>query len=1107
MRSTTQGLISRKRHVAALLGVLAAITGSGQAFGDWPMARHDAKRTGAAQGTGNITTPAPYWRRYLGGTVRDMLAHDVDGDGQPEVVYLAGGQLTVKRLDDTLVWQSPPLGLAGLAGIDDLDGDGNADIVAAKGDHAFIFSASTGAVEWVEPDGEMGSLAALRLGDVNGDGRPDLLIQECGCCGINSGNPGFVYSFGAGFTPTLLWAFPPIAGCGYRPTALVDVDGQGPDEVLVSNGSVLLLLDGSSGTILGESPDVGQRIGFGECRGEDIDGMPGEEILCVVNTALAPNHRKALALKFDAVSASLQLLWQQFLAPDAGDMTWVDPFVDLNADGTIEVVLGSKDGAGVWSTRVLNAATGEEMASLPGQRVVGTAPIGPAGQSLVLTMANTTLSAWRYNSAAQTPLSLVGSLPDRKVYLEPDPERTRRSILRNRVVTVDLDADGVRDLITGAADGSLIAGYSSGQAGLTMLASHSFPAGVEPFAVWSTLPYLAVARSDGFLAVHDDTLQPTNGNIANQRPGLRMGGYYASGAWMNLQTSPIVASLDGTASEAIIVPDSRRALLRLDASIAGMTVPPEQQWQRTHAYAPAFIPGQVGSEPAIVCLGEVEPVTSTPAYYVAGLRPDGSTRWQQPIEATPFNDLVPGRFDLDGVTDIVVQWGSPSDTILRTRTLSGATGATIWNGPAVDPGAGRQPAGVSVTDWDGDGLDDVVAVGPGVRILSGMDGGLVATGGPGDSYFLPSWFDVDGDGVEEVTLHGGYSPARTLTHDLSSSVWTGADDDRPYPYGAIATCASGPLLVEGSRQYPSRLKMTPMSGAAAGASTTIVLAGGQRFPSEAAAQAVSARMGQLTSTTVHSNLTGAGRPSALVGSSDGWLYAVDPCTGQLDWSLGFDAAVGEAVYGDPDGDGIDEVIVSVADGYLYGIRHKAIDAPAQVRDIAAADGAAGQDIDSADLGSPLGCAWSAVPGAAGYQVAFTADGVGYVTSPPWQDAGPALWMALDAGLALSEEQKYRCAVRAVDADGAVSPDVASDGLALVSPMPQGNGGAGGLGGAGGSGASGGAGGAPGGGPGSDSSGGCSCRVGTLDDPLRSPAGLLGLLLLAGLRRAARRHPR
>ena len=33
---------------------------------------------------------------------------------------------------------------------------------------------------------------------------------------------------------------------------------------------------------------------------------------------------------------------------------------------------------------------------------------------------------------------------------------------------------------------------------------------------------------------------------------------------------------------------------------------------------------------------------------------------------------------------------------------------------------------------------------------------------------------------DEVTLTGGYFPARTLAHDLVTPLWTGADD-RPYP--------------------------------------------------------------------------------------------------------------------------------------------------------------------------------------------------------------------------------------------------------------------------------------------------------------------------------------
>ena len=72
---------------------------------------------------------------------------------------------------------------------------------------------------------------------------------------------------------------------------------------------------------------------------------------------------------------------------------------------------------------------------------------------------------------------------------------------------------------------------------------------------------------------------------------------------------------------------------------------------------------------------------------------------------------------------------------------------------------------------------------------------------------------------------------------------------------------------------------------------------------------------------VHQNLTGAGGPSAVVGGSDGWLYAVDPCAGTLTFTYDFGAPVGEPVFGDTDGDGLDEIVVSVADGYLYALRN------------------------------------------------------------------------------------------------------------------------------------------------------------------------------------------
>ena len=691
--------------------------------------------------------------------------------------------------------------------------------------------------------------------------------------------------------------------------------------------------------------------------------------------------------------------------------------------------------------------------------------------------------------------------------------RAMRSGLSQRLVTVDLNGDSVRDLIAGAIDGTLIGGYSVDVTGLTMLATHTFDAGVKPFAVWSTLPSVAVGRSDGFLTVYDNGIHPTNDDQASKRPGLRLGGYYANGGDRQLLTTPRVASLDSLGKDAILVPDSRRSLLRLDAAFAGMTVPPKQVWARSHTYVSTIIPGKSGSEPGIVCFGQVEPVTSEPDYYIAWLRPYGTTRWQQLVEKAPINDPIPGDFDLDGVPDVVFEWGSPTDLLLHTRGLSGASGATIWNGPAIDPGAGRSPYGNSVVDWNSDGVDDVVDIAPGLRVLSGVNGEVLGTGNDTFFYFMPTLFDVDGDGVDEITLHGGYYPARTLSHDLNTALWIG-DDDRPYLYGAIASCPQVPILVGGSLAHPSRLKMTPLSGASAGKYSTVVLAGGKLFPNEDSAEAAGAPMGPLTATTVHSNLTGKGRPSALVGSSDGWLYAVDPCTGQLDWSLGFGAAVGEAVYGDVDGDGIDEVLVSAADGYLYGVRNKAIYPPAAVRDILVAEAPDGQDIDSAALGTKMGCAWSTVVGATGYQVAFVADGVGYLTSPPWRDVGTALWLGFDSGITLGGGQRYRCSVRAVSSTGDPSPDVPSDGFVLAEESDSGtdaeaseSGAEAGETGAGGADAK--TDGALDAGPQSPQDrgevlgGGCTCMAGSSNPRARLHAAILTLLALASLRRATK----
>lgn len=1085
----------RRARLLPLLALAALSAFALPAAADWPMARHDPGRTGLATAKSDITKPVPYFKRYLGGTVssQGMLPFDVNQDGKTEVVYVTGGRVVAKLPNDDVVWETPPLEIGYLVGIDDLDGDGKPDIVVGARDHAYVLAGADGSVEWAEPDGEMGSLGAVRLGDVNGDGRPDVILQECGCCGVNSGKTGFAYSFGAAFAPTLLWTMPFVACGGSRALTLVNADGQGPAEVLLGAYQTLSLLDGPTGAVLATTPALGTWTSVSNCRGVDLDGVAGEEIVCLLNSSDLPgtSQRKAFALKYDPVAKTLLPIWSAVLAPDAGgDLTWVDPILDLDGDGTLEVVVGAKDAASVWSTVVLDAATGAVLDTIPGERLAGTAPIASPSSSLILTSAGTTLSAWTFSRAVVPPTAIAWTLPDRGVVAAPDWTRVRSTILASRVVTLDLDTDGVQDLVAPKLSaGANVTGYGATTGMPVELASFTFPMDVDPIAIWAVppltkmYPQAAIATNDGYLVVYDAKLQPTNADASQGRPGLRVGGYYAAGAWRDLQRSPVVASLDGGAAQAIVVRDSRSALLRLDASTATMVSPPSLVWQKTHAFAPAIVPGLDGGKAGIACLGLAEPVQTPATYVVHALHADGSAIWTQPIETTPFNDLVPGTFDADGVPDLAVQWGDPGDVILRTRGISGATGATLWDAPPVTPGAGRQPAGIAVADWNGDGRDDIVQQAAGTRVTSGVDGSQLLAGGPGDSYFLPMLFDVQGDGSPlEVTLQGGFSPARTLAHDLQSAVWTSVDDDRPYPYGAVGYCPQpGWVLAEGSWQHPARLKVTALAGPSPGVYSTMVLAGGKAWLTEAAAIAGGARIGQLTSATVSANLAGTNTPTAVVGSSDGWLYGVDLCQQSLAFAYGFNAAVGEAVFGDTDGDGRDEIIVSVADGFLYGLKNEALPAPTGVIDTDPDNGITSTDVDAITTADKLSCAWDAVPGAVKYEAAIVRAGFGFVTSPSWVSAGIGT-SASFFPLALVDGATYSCAVRAVDAMGHPSVDVVSDGVVVQLPVSMtGSGGAGGMGGASGAGGTGtgtstGAGG--GAGTGGSGAGGMSTGAGT-----------------------------
>ncbi len=1017
----------------AAVAVLAIAPSHAQA--DWPMARHDAKRTGSATGKSDLTKPVPYWRTYLGGSLfpSQLAEADVDGDGRLDLLFASSGRIVAKRNDDSGIWQTKPYGVGYISAIADLDGDGKLDIVANASNKVLVFALATGLLEWEEPDGEMGSLARTLVADVNGDGKADVLAMECGCCGVNSGKTGFVRSFAAGFAnPSLLWTLPAVACGGSRSVMYADMDGDGKLDLLVGLYDHFELYRGSDGGVLATSATLGTWTSISYCFAANLDGAPGDEVACVLNDSNSPgiDQRKVYTLKYDGTSA-LKSPWKSTLAPDVGgDVSIVDPVVDLDGDGKLELVVSGYDpNAGGWKTRILDALTGTDLVpAIAGHKLVGTAAMEDKAKRVFLTAAGNNLLGWTFARAPTTQVTQRWQIANRAVVGTHHAKRFAEGGYASDILRRDTDGDGLEDLILRSTQGSPTLFAVSGAGGVTKdLGSNVLTNGSNILSVWAlptkdlTGAQFALARTDGILDLLDARLAPaTTGGEFPRKLTLRVGGYYASGSWRELRNAPRSIAFQGGDPDSIVVADSRGALLRFDPKTASWALPPTVTWEKLDHSAPTLVPGLDGTAPGIACLKQ-----SNNDWSVAVLKANGTEIWSKPIERFPLGDLVPGKINADATPDLVVQWGDPSDVVLRTRALSGLDGAKLWDATPIAPGAGRQPAGVSIGPWNGDGLDDVYTQGPTTQVLSGANGTVIASGGAGDAYYMPTLVDTNADGSDEVLLHGGYSPVKLYNHALTASLWTSTDDDRPYPYGAIAACPSGPVLIEGSLQFPSRLKLTPLSGGTIGQYSTQVLANGQTFANEGAAKSSGGYLGQLTSAAVHQNLTGKGRPTAVIGSSDGYLYALNPCDGTLDFVVPFRVAIGEATFADTDGDGRDEIVVGAADGYLYGLKNENIASPGSVTDVDP-DSPGPNDAELIYATNRLAARWTAVPGSTGYEVvAVTEDGKALGA---WKNVGAVTETTLE-GLTLTVGARYTFAVRALSTAGP-SVDVVSNGVTI-----------------------------------------------------------------------------
>ncbi len=1030
-------------RTTALAAGLVALALAGSAQADWPSARHDARRTAATNGTCDITQPSPYWKYFHGGAIgtTQALALDVDGDGKAEAILASGDGIAAKHPDDgDTVWHNADVSFGEIDGLADLDGDKTAELVVHSNSRAFVLRVKDGTTLWAEPPSEMGTLSALRIGDLSGDGIPDLMTYECSCCSVNSGKSPFVYSFAQGYgAPKLLWQpLPSLCGGGHS-AALVHMRTPNLTDFIYGAADHLELHDGKSSVKLAEQPPFGSIVQASNCQPVDVDGDKIDELLCVLFDVTTPsNGRRAYLLRYLSGPPQLTVAWETLVGTDGGNVLIpASAIADLDGDGKLEVTLGGKNAAGNWAVFVIDAQTGAVRAQVDGVRVSGTAPILGGGKAAVLGQKGADLFAYRFTPGQGTGLTAAWTLAGRGMVGQADFAAGQRGQIATRTLTFDVDGDGVGELVT-IAEGKLVLVRATGGAPVDV-ASYSAPPDVGIATAWSFpigkggAPALCVAQSDGNFHVLNGSFAPVSG-----RPdfGAHFGGFYSSSQFRQLGQTPIVAEL-GDGIPGLMLVNSRGALQRLDARAATFAEPPKVLWSRERTSSANVVPDLLGAtRPGIVAVEHAPDAADA----VVALAPDGTVAWKRGVTGIVLTDIAHGNFNGDGTPDLIVEHGDLGNSLLLITALSGKTGAPLW-GPLTFGPANRQPAGGAVADWNGDGIDDYVFVFTGTLVLDGKTGKTLLTSQLATGYYMPMLRDVTGDGIDEATLYAGLTAPGTLTHDLGTYLWKGMDGDLPLTYGAISDCpGKGQMLLGGSWSTPPRLSRIIPGGPGAGTTKNQVLAGGTAFPDVASAQKAGVYLGQLGSPSIHQNLSGDNVPVAVLGSQDGWLYGVDACGGQLRFARHLGAPVGSIGFGDANGDGKDEIIASVADGYLYALRQSPVPPVALVNDIDPPHGITDRDVDEIDTQDTLYAAWPAVTGAESYEVAVVhhpSDGGGFLSAGPWIGVGNAT-LASVSGLPLVKGKRYLFAVRALKG-GERSPDTLSDGVRVVAPKaPNGN---------------------------------------------------------------------